>query len=81
MSSSTLAGLAVEVEGLREDLRVVNRKLDRLLELVVGHFENSSVSSFELVGQETGGSPELSATAPAPISFLPCCCRRRSELG
>lgn len=71
MSSSTLAGLAAEVECLREDLRVVNRKLDRLLELVVGHFENSSVSSFELVGQEAGGSPELSATAPAPISSSP----------
>ena len=71
MSSTTLAGLATEVKGLREDLRAVNRKLDHLLELVVGHFENSSVSSFELVGQEAGGSPEHSATVPAPTSSSP----------
>ena len=64
MSSTTLAGLASEVEGLREDLRAVHRKLDHLLELVVGHFENTSVSSFELVGQEAEGSPEVSATGP-----------------
>ena len=71
MSSTTLAGLASEVEGLREDLRAVNRKLDRLLELVVGHVETSSVSSFELVGQEASDSAEHSASAPGPTSSPP----------
>ena len=71
MSSTTLAGLASEVEGLREDLRAVHRKLDHLLEVVAGHFENTSVSSFELVGQEAGGSAEVSAAGPASDSSLP----------
>lgn len=71
MSSTTLGGLAAEVEGLREELRAANRKLDHLLELVVGHFENSSVSSFELVGQEARGSPEYSGTTPAPTGSTP----------